>query len=158
MKTRMQDTAFVFTLLQICTAIAILPALALLIIFLRWWDTPYTLPRILQVLLWTAAWVSFGGMCQRLKCESAFTRRNARSLMWIAVCCGMTGLVQLLGLVGSASLQLTSAGGELLTSLVSLGVSVILPVAFLGVSAVALTLRHLLLRAMTMQQENELTI
>ncbi len=156
MKARMQDTAFVFMLLQVCTAIAILPALALLIIYLRWWDTPYTLPRILQVLLWTVAWGSFGGMCQRLKHESAFTRRNARSLMWIALCCGMIGLVQAVGFLGSTAIRLQDMPS--LTMAVNIGVNMILPTAFLGVSAVALTLRHLLLRAMTMQQENELTI
>lgn len=158
MKARMQDTNFVFTLLQVCTGIAILPALALLVIFLRWWDTPYTLPRILQVILWTAAWGSFGLMCQRLKKESAFTRRNARSLMCIAVCCGAIGLVQAFGFVGSAAVLLGLENASGLEVVVNMGISVILPAAFLGVAAVALTLRHLLLRAMTMQQENELTI
>ena len=156
MKARMQDTNFVFTLLQVCTGIAILPALALLAIFLRWWDTPYTLPRVMQVLLWIIAWGSFGLMCQRLKHESAFTKRNARSLMCIAVCCGATGLVQALGFVGSTAVKL--GNNPALTTAVTIGVNMILPAAFLGVSAVALTLRHLLLRARAMQQENELTI
>ena len=158
MKSRMQDTNFVFTLLQVCTGVAILPALALLVIFLRWWDTPYTLPRIVQVLFWMAAWGSFGCMCQRLKHESAFTRRNARSLMWIAVCCAAIGLVQAFGFVGSAAVLLGMENATGLEVVLGIGVGVILPAAFLGVAAVALTLRHLLLRAMAMQQENELTI
>lgn len=152
MKKRFSDLSFVLTLLQVCSVLAALGAAGVIFIACRPHLTDRTPWLILECLLWSAAWVDFFRMCRRLKTEpSAFTEKNARTLLVIAVCCGLIGVMQLIPWLRDLLFLRTYT---FLASLLML----LPPTAFLGVAAVGLTLRGLLKRAMALEKESELTI
>ena len=152
MKKLFNNMGFIFTALQVCSVIAILPAVYLVIEASRGaWLSVLTVA--MEGLLWAAMWLGFLLMCGRLKREpSAFTRRNARTLLLIAVCCGA------IGVLSAIEAFVTSGGvrGSLFFIVVpgSLGSLVM----FFGVAAVALVLRRLLQSAMALQRDSDLTI
>ena len=155
MKRLVNDARFVFTALQVCSVIAMIPA-----VYIAWcavatggaaWLEVGT--TMLEGLLWIAMWGSFLLMCGRLKREpSAFTERNARTLMFIAVCCMALGMM----MVAEAVIAAAPLAGSLF--FIALPGSAASVVVFFGVGAVALVLRRLLKSAMELQQDNDLTI
>ena len=163
MKKFFGSARVVFTLLQVCSVIALAASVWELtktshdLEFLRRVLHSYAVPmlalRLVEVALWCVMWVSFLLMCGRLKREpSAFTARNARTLLTIAVCCGVIGGM----LVVEAVITGTSpVRGLMLDSwLGNIGGVVI----FWGVMTVALVLWRLLKSAMALQEDNDLTI
>ena len=156
MKRLVNDTRFVFTALQVCSVIAMIPA-----VYLAWQagaaDGAGTAlafcAAVAEGLVWIAMWVSFFLMCGRLKREpSAFTARNARTLLFIAVCCVALGVIMIAdGMVTAARLAGSLFFIGMPGSLASVAVC-------FGVGAVALVLRRLLRSAMALQQDNDLTI
>ena len=149
-KSLWHDTNFVFFLLQICAFIAaLLGGLAIFLVLCYTLHSGHTPWFILECILWMAAWADFFLMCRRLRREpSAFTQKNARTLLVISCCCGAIGLMQLLPWLRNLGL-----GTPML-----LLMELLPPLCFLGVAAVGMTLRGLLKRAMALQEESELTI
>ena len=163
MKKFFGSTRVVFTLLQACSVIALIAAvweltetsydLQFLSTVLEGYAVPTLVMRLIETALWCVMWVSFLLMCGRLKREpSAFTPRNARTLLIIAVCCGGTGAL----LTAEAIIAGTSPVRGLLLGgwLGNIGGVVI----FFGGMTVALVLRRLLRSAMALQEDNDLTI
>ena len=156
MKKMWRSPRFVFTALQACSVIAMLPALISLELAVK--GALHGQPGVVAFwvatsALWLTMWTSFLLMCGRLKREpSAFTEHNARTLLIIAVCSGLLGLPSLWWVV-------TELGGWVLGGV---GSSVVLQgfdmVVCFGVAAVALVLRSLLKSAMALQQDSDLTI
>lgn len=156
MKKAWNDPKVVFTALQVCSALALLPALIALEGAAKGW-LHGELATVLQLgvgaLLWGLMWLSFLLMCGRLKREpSAFTARNARSLQVIAVCCGVLGAIMAVEAVWETRMQ---DRGMLLGGWLGNLATVAM---FFGVAAVALVLRHLLMNAMALQKDSDLTI
>lgn len=163
MKKLFGSTRVVFTLLQVCSLIALIAAvweltesscdLAFLRRVLDGLAVPTLVLRLLETALWCVMWASFLLMCGRLKREpSAFTARNARTLLIIAVCCGVTGAL----LAAEAVIAGTSPVRGLILGgwFGSIGGVVV----FFGMMTVALVLWHLLKSAMALQEDNDLTI
>ena len=156
MKKAWNDPKVIFTALQVCSVIAMLPALVSIELAVK--GALHGQPGVVAVwmavsALWLTMWTSFLLMCGRLKREpSAFTERNARALMVIAVCCGLLGLPSLGWVVtGMGSWDFGRFG----SSVILQGFDMV--VCF-GVAAVALVLRRLLRSAMALQQDSDLTI
>lgn len=157
MKKAWNNPKFIFTALQVCSVIAMLPALISMELAVKGalhgqlgvvaaWGTVSA--------LWITMWTSFLLMCGRLKKEpSAFTERNARTLLVIAVCCVLLGLPSLGWIVVAA--MGSGDMGWFDSSVVMQGFDI---VVFFGVAAVALVLRKLLRSAMALQQDSDLTI
>lgn len=156
MKKAWNHPKVIFTALQVCSVIALLPALIGAegaVKGLAQGEPLVALHLAAGTGLWGWMWLSFLLMCGRLKREaSAFTQRNARTLLVIAVCCGAFGAIMALEAVVSA--RVLARGllfGGWLGSLANVAM-------FFGVAAVALVLRRLLKSAMALQQDNDLTI
>ena len=156
MKKMWRNPRFVFTALQACSVIAMLPALISIELAVK--GALHGQPGVVAVwvatsALWLTMWTSFLLMCGRLKREpSAFTERNARTLLIIAVCSSLLGLPSMWWIV-------TEIGDW---NLARIGSSAIMQgfdmVVCFGVAAVALVLRSLLKSAMALQQDSDLTI
>ena len=151
MRKRFNDVRFIFTALQVSSVIAILFTVHPLGYLVNLW--PEGSAMLLECALWWIMWGSYLRMCGRLKREpSAFTRRNGRTLLIIAVCCGAMGALLLVAsalAVYGPSRGMLSAGwvGGRETAVICFGMMV-----------VALVLRWLLKSAMDMQQDIDLTI
>ena len=156
MKKAWNDPQVVFTALQVCSAAALLPTLIALEGAVKgaWHGELLTVLQLgIGGALWGWMWLSFLLMCGRLKREpSAFTERNARTLLVIAVCCGVLGAI--MAAEAALAAQMLGRGlllGGWLGSLATVAM-------FFGVAAVALVLRHMLKSAMALQQDTDLTI
>lgn len=154
MKKVWNDPRFVFTALQACGVIALLPVIIALAGAAEGVVNGEALGALrlgFGAVCWSWMWMSFLRMCGRLKREpSAFTERNAHTLKVIAVCCGLLGAL----MIGEAAAQPLTRGvllGGWMGSLATVAM-------FFGVAAVALVLRRLLISAMALQQDNDLTI
>lgn len=159
MKKLFNSPRFIFTALEVCSVIAMLPAVEIFAEvaqdgLLRAPFAAYMMfPMLAEAVLWIVMWVSFLLMCRRLKDEpSAFTERNARTLLIIAVCCGAIGLL----LIGENDAGIMLATLSRYRSRLMGGLP--LAVFFFGVTTVALVLRWLLKGAMALQQDSDLTI
>ena len=156
MQKAWNDPKVIFTALQACSVIALLPALIALEAAAKGaaqGEPLVTLQMGAGAFCWGWMWLSFLLMCGRLKREpSAFTERNARTLMVIAACC--SGLGVLTAVENVIEAQMLSRGlllGGWLGGLATIAM-------FFGVAAVALVLRRLLRSAMALQQDSDLTI
>lgn len=186
MNTTAQRTRFVFSLLQVLTAIAALLVAAAAYILIRvgivWHFNTYAeLSHSASPFLWIAAAIgtvgiivsavcsflalaSFFCMCDRLKRARAFTHPNARTLKLIQRTNLFSAIACILTPVLMDAFFLLSLGKEARTWPLSLtwlgGFHWLLPIAFLyfGVSMAAKTLHALLLHAMALQEENDWTI
>ena len=154
MKKLLNNLRFIFTALQVCSVIAILAGFWTIWLV---WPQHHLVGQYLfltELALWCVIWIAFLRMCGRLKREpTAFTERNAKTILLIAVCCGLTGLlmttemiVELAGLI-----QLMGYGFLMSTYLFS-------PLIVFGVMAIALVLHRLLRSAIALQQDSDLTI
>lgn len=156
MKKAWNDPKVIFTALQVCGVIALLPVLIALEAAAKgvfFGELMTVLQLGLGAFFWGWMWLSFLLMCGRLKREpSAFTERNARTLLVIAVCCGALGAAAVIEAVRSTTVL---ARGLLLGGWLG---SLATVAIFFGVAAVALVLRGLLVSAMALQQESDLTI
>ena len=156
MKKAWNDPRVIFTALQACSVIALLPALIALEAAAKGalqGEPLVALQMGVGAVCWGWMWLSFLLMCGRLKREaSAFTQRNARTLLIIAVCCGVFGATVVAEVVVSARVL---ARGLLFGGWVG---SLATVAMYFGVAAVALVLRHLLKSAMALQQDSDLTI
>ena len=156
MKKLWHDPKVIFTALQACSVMALLPVVIALEGAAKGW-LHGELATVFQLgvgaLLWGLMWVSFLLMCGRLKRESsAFTRRNARTLQVIAVCCGLLGAIMAAeAVLETRMLERGVLLGGFMGSLATV-------VMFFGVAVVALVLRHLLMNAMDLQKDSDLTI
>lgn len=155
MKKAWNDPRVIFTALQVCSVIAMLPALMGLELAAK--GALHGQPGVVAVwvaasALWLTMWTSFLLMCGRLKKEpSAFTARNARTLLVIAVCCGLMGLPSLWWVITGWAGELGRFGSSVVGQAMQM-------VVFFGVAAVALVLRRLLMSAMALQKDSDLTI
>ena len=156
MKKAWNDPKVIFTALQACSVIALLPAVIALEAAAKGalqGEPLVALQMGVSAVCWGWMWLSFLLMCGRLKCEpSAFTERNARTLLVIAVCCGVLGACMVIEAVAEA--RMLTRGillGGWLGSLATVAI-------FFGVAAVALVLRRMLKSAMELQKDSDLTI
>lgn len=156
MKKAWNDAKVIFTALQACSVVALLPVLIVLEGAMKgvFHGEMVTVLRLtIEAGLWGWMWLSFLRMCGRLKREpSAFTQRNARTLLVIAICCGALGVIMAAEEIVSA--QVLTRGllfGGWIGSLATMAM-------FFGVCAVALVLRRMLNSAMALQQDSDLTI
>ena len=156
MKKAWHDPRVIFTALQVCSVIALLPvpvALEAAVKGLIQGEGAVFLQLVIGAGLWGWMWLSFLRMCGRLKREpSAFTRRNARTLRDIAVCCGLLGVIEAIEAIRETAVQ---ARGVMLGGWLGTLATVVM---LFGVAGVALVLRHLLMNAMALQQDSDLTI
>lgn len=156
MKKAWNDPKVIFTALEVCSALALLPVLVALEAAAK--GAVHGEPLVALQLgagafFWGWMWLSFLRMCGRLKRESsAFTARNARTLLVIAICCGALGAAAAAEAIVAAR---TPMRGMLLGGWLGAPATCVM---FFGVGAVALVLRFLLKNAMALQQENDLTI
>lgn len=175
MKRKLNDARFVFTALQGLSVIAMAGGLVLsrllnvvlaLALMLLRGEAVQSMPEgmacmVLLTAGWMILWTAFLRMCGRLKKESsAFTAANARGLAWIAAgsaLCGATLTALMLLGYGDMTSPIVNGSFSVMTLMISL-MDFVLPAAFLLVSCAALALRSLLLRAMKLQQEADLTI
>ena len=152
MRKAWNNPKVIFTALQVCGVMALSPML-LALEGMASGGVLTVLQFSLGAFFWGWMWVSFLRMCGRLKREpSAFTERNARTLRTIAACCGALGLCMLVEPVATARMPVR---GLLLGGWMG---SVATVAIFFGVAAVALVLRALLISAMALQRDNDLTI
>lgn len=148
MKKMWNDAKFVFTALQACSIVAMVMGVALMTTVRG--VTVSSVVTVGEAVLWWMMWWSFLRMCGRLKREpSAFTQANARTLLVIAVCCGVSGLLE-------AVVFATTVGRGLLFGGWMGGLATV--AFYFGVAAVALILLRLLKSAMALQQDSDLTI
>lgn len=156
MKKAWNNPKVIFTALQVCSVIALLPAVIALEAAAKGalQEEPLVALQMgVSALCWGIMWLSFLLMCGRLKREtSAFTERNARTLLIIAVCCGVLGAWMVMEAAAEAQ-RMTR--GILLGGWLG---SVAIVAMFFGVAAVALVLRGLLKSAMALQKDSDLTI
>ena len=156
MKKAWNDPRVIFTALQACGVAALLPVLIALEAALKGiaqGEWLVFLQLAIGAGLWGWMWLGFLLMCGRLKREpSAFTRRNARTLRDIAVCCGILGVIAAAEAIRETSVLTRGLiFGGWLGSLATVAM-------FFGVAAVALVLRRMLTSAMELQKDNDLTI
>ena len=152
MKRLINDVRVIFTALQACSVIAVLAGLWMTA---NAWpaDLPLRFFLLAELALWCVMWTGFLRMCGRLKREpSAFTARNAGTLLLIAICCGLTGLLLTGEMLANWVINGQRAYGQILS------LFLFTPLIFFGVTAVALVLRRMLLSAMALQRDNDLTI
>lgn len=91
----------------------------------------------------------FFRMCSRLKQGTAFTRANERAMRLIALCCFVGGAMLGAGTVFSLAVNVVLGWCELM---------LFFTLAYLGVALCAWALHLLLQRAVSMQEEADLTI
>ena len=153
-KKLLNDLRFIFTALQVCSVIAIL--VGFWTIWLVWPQNHlhFRVLFLTELALWCVMWIDFLRMCGRLKREpTAFTERNAKSILLIAICCGLTGLMLTAEMMAELAglIQLMGYGFLMSGYLFS-------PLVCFGVMIVALVLHRLLRSAIALQQDSDLTI
>lgn len=141
------EPRFIFTLLMGASVVSIAAGAYLGVMLGMQVQASVTVLSAAGILLWTAAWVAFMAMCNRLrKGESAFTAASGRTLLIIGGC-----------MVGLAAVTVVSAliGGSRPNTSYWVIELIILPGVFLGVAVVAQLLRGLLTHAMALEEEQE---
>ena len=150
MKKNHSDVKQVFTLLIVVSVLAIAVGAYLGVALGMQVQASVTLLSAAGIILWSLAWGAFALLCLRLrKGESAFTPATGKTLRIILWC--MVGLAAVTVLSAFIGLDRTN------TAAPAVGL-VLLPGVFLSAAVAASVLRGLLLRAMSIEKEQEGTV
>jgi len=160
MKKHQDSLPWVLGSLQVCGALAMAAAVFAVMVCLSLGaitDINCLPATLAKAGLWLAAWGFFLALLGRIRREpTACTKQNTSALGHIGLCVGGLGAVQLIdGVVSALRVGASPTTYQTLLMVVRVG---LLPLMLFGVMTVALVLRSLLLSAMALQQEADLTI